>query len=108
VENLVAILRELRAAAGLDVPIVGMTYYNVFAPLGIPMVDARVDALNTLLESTYAAAAAPVADVDGAFKEGGLIANVCAWTWFCTTFDVHPNTTGYGVIAQTFLHVIQS
>jgi lysophospholipase L1-like esterase len=107
-ENLGAILGELRAAAGPDVPIVGMTYYNVFAPLGIPVVDARVDALNALLASTYAAAGAPVADVEGAFEAGGLIFNVCAWTWVCTTGDVHPNVDGYGVIAQAFRDVIQS
>ena len=107
-QNLDAILGELRAAAGPDVPIVGMNYYNVFAPLGIPVVDARVDALNALLASTYAAAGVTVADVDGAFRAGGLIPNVCAWTWFCTTGDVHPNVEGYGVIAQAFLDLIQT
>jgi len=105
--NIEAVLAELRAAAGPDVPIVGMTYYNAFAPLGDPVVNARVDALNALLAATYASAGMAVADVDGAFKDGGLIANVCAWTWFCTQFDTHPNTTGYGVIAQAFLDALQ-
>jgi lysophospholipase L1-like esterase len=105
--NLAAILAELRAAAGPDVPIVGMTYYDVFAPLGDPVVDARVHALNARLEATYAAAGIPVADVEGAFEQGGLIANVCAWTWFCKQGDVHPNVTGYGVIAKAFLDVIE-
>ena len=52
-ENLAAILAELRAAAGPNVPIVGMTYYNAFLPLGDPVVNARVDALNGLLASTW-------------------------------------------------------
>jgi lysophospholipase L1-like esterase len=36
-ENLAAILADLRAAAGPDVPIVGMSYYDVFAPLASPI-----------------------------------------------------------------------
>lgn len=107
VANLAAILAELRAAAGPGVPIVGMTYYDVFAPLGIPLVDARVDALNARLEATYHAAGMPVADVAGAFEDGGLVANVCNWTWFCTVGDTHPNATGYAVIAQAFLRALQ-
>jgi lysophospholipase L1-like esterase len=110
VANLAAILAELRAAAGPDVPIVGMTSYDVFAPLCVSepallFVCARVDAFNATLASTYAADGVPVADVAGAFENDVLpnaAANVCAWTWFCSVGDVHPNTTGYGVIAQAF------
>ena len=47
-----------------------MTYYNVFAPLRDPDVDAGVDAINGILESTYTAAGVPVADVAGAFHNG--------------------------------------
>jgi len=107
--NLAAILATLQAAAP-GVPIVGMTYYDVFAPLGEPLVDARVDAANAAIATTYAAAGIPVADVAGAFHNDDppLAAQlVCAWTWFCTVGDVHPNTTGYGVIAHEFLEVIQ-
>jgi lysophospholipase L1-like esterase len=105
--NLAAILNELRAAAGPDVPIVGMTYYDVFAPLQNAVVDARVQSLNAGLAATYAAAGSPVADVEGAFENGGLIGNVCAWTWFCSYGNTHPNVTGYGVIARAFLDVLQ-
>jgi len=70
-------------AAGPGVPIVGMTYYNVFLPLGDSDVNARVAAANAVLASTYAAAGVPVADVAGAF---GSAERVCAWTWFCTHF----------------------
>lgn len=114
--NLAAILADLRAAAGPDVPIVGMTYYNVFAPLWFDdpatalFIGARVDALNGMLASTYTAAGVPVADVAGAFHNGEYPLSaqlVCAWTWFCSALDQHPNTAGYGVIAQAFLNVIQ-
>jgi hypothetical protein len=62
------------------------------------------DELNGVIAGTYAAAGDPVADVAGAF---GTVEQVCAWTWFCTHFDSHPNATGYGVIANEFLEVIQ-
>jgi lysophospholipase L1-like esterase len=112
VTNLAAILAELRAAAGPGVPIVGMTYYNAFAPLAVdpnPAIQAlgiliaqRVDELNAALAATYAAAGVAVADVAGEFEDPDPVANVCAWTWFCTLGDVHPNSTGYGVIAAAF------
>jgi lysophospholipase L1-like esterase len=66
--DIAAILAELRAAAGPGVPILGMTYFNVFAPLQNPVVDARVDALNARLAATYAAAGIPFADVAGRFR----------------------------------------
>lgn len=48
----------------------------------------------------------PIADVFTAFG-GPAVPNpkLCLYTWFCPqqgTFDVHANTRGYGVIAQTF------
>jgi lysophospholipase L1-like esterase len=109
-ENLAAILADLRAAAGPDVPIVGMSYYDVFAPLCVSdpsllFVCSRVDAFNAILVDTYGAADAPVADVAGAFENDNLVnaaTHVCAWTWFCTLGDVHAKTAGYGVIAQAF------
>jgi lysophospholipase L1-like esterase len=66
--------------------------------------------LNALLADTYAAADVPVADVAGAFENDLLpnaAANVCAWTWFCSVQDTHPNAIGYGVIADAFLEVLQ-
>ena len=109
-QNLAAILEDLKAAAGPGVPIVGMTYYDVFAPLCVSspsflVVCLRVDSLNAVLANTYAAAGVPVANVAGAFDNDDLpnaAANVCAWTWFCSLGDVHANTAGYGVIAQAF------
>jgi hypothetical protein len=46
----------------------------------------------------YAAAGIPVADVAGAFQ-----GHVCAWTWFCTIGNLHPNGDGYAAIARAFL-----
>ena len=109
-EHLAVILTELRAAAGPHVSIVGMSYYNVFAPLDDPSLDAGVATANAVLDSTYTAARVPVADVAGAFHNGEqpLSAQlVCAWTWFCSVGDVHPNT-GYGVIADTFLATVNT
>ncbi len=109
--NLGVILADLRAAAGPAVPIVGMTYYDVFAPLWFTdpatalFVGGRVDDFNAVLDSTYATAGDPVADVAGTFENGiypDSALNVCAWTWFCSLGDVHPNTAGYGEIAQAF------
>jgi lysophospholipase L1-like esterase len=109
--NLGVILADLRAAAGPAVPIVGMTYYDVFAPLWFTdpvtalFVGGRVDDFNAVLDSTYAAAGDPAADVAGTFENGiypDSALNVCAWTWFCSLGDVHPNTAGYGEIAQAF------
>jgi lysophospholipase L1-like esterase len=109
--NLSAILAELRAAAGPNVPIVGMTYYDVFAPLWFTnpatalFVGGRVDDFNAILDSTYASAGDPVADVAGSFENGvypDSALNVCAWTWFCSLGDVHANAAGYAVITHAF------
>jgi hypothetical protein len=77
VANLTAILADLRAAAGPDVPILGMTYYDVFAPLcisdpALAFVCGHVDAGNAALVDTYDAARVPVADVAGAFENDDL------------------------------------
>jgi lysophospholipase L1-like esterase len=115
-ENLTAILVDLRAAAGPDVPLVGMSYYDAFAPLCLAdptllFVCGRVDAFNAALVDTYAAAGVPVADVAGAFENDDLLnaaAHVCAWTWVCALGDVHANTAGYGVIAEAFRQAIDT
>jgi lysophospholipase L1-like esterase len=128
------VLTTLHAAAP-GVPIVGMTYYDVFLGLWVFGPDARsvalhnapvVADLNAQLAGAYQSAGVPVADVFGAFDSlnftetvqtarwGELpvnVANVCRWTWFCDdkhAFDVHANTAGYAVIAQAFLDAVQA
>jgi lysophospholipase L1-like esterase len=119
--NLPTILAQLRAAAGPGVPIVGMNYYNPFLvdwfadPSSLQAHIDELGAFNDLLDGIYAAAGDPVADVQSAFATmdtalvDGVpvdVARVCAWTWNCTSPphgpDIHPNTTGYGVIARAF------
>ena len=68
-----------------------------------------------MLESAYAAAGDPIADVESAFSVTDLtlvdgtplsVLRECQWTWICTPPplgpDIHANSTGYGVIAQAF------
>src|SRR5262249_24107087 len=120
--NLPLILAALRDAAGPDVPIVGMSYYNPFLvqwfsdPTSLqPSIDGIVG-FNDLLESIYAAAGDPVADVEGAFstpdttlQPDGLpldVERICQWTWMCDAAIIHPNATGYAVIAQAFAEAL--
>jgi len=118
--NLPAILTALRGAAGPDVPIVGMNYYDPFLAVvwfqthslaALQIEVASIVGFNNLLEGIYHAAGDPVADVESAFSVtnttlvGGVPFNVireCQWTWICDVGDIHANTTGYGVIAQAF------
>lgn len=119
--NLPVILAALRDAAGPEVPIISMSYYDAFLvvwfsdPAALPAESLGAVAFNTMLESIYAAAGDPVADVESAFSTtdftlvGGIpldVLLICQWTWMCASPplgpDVHPNTAGYGVIAQAF------
>jgi lysophospholipase L1-like esterase len=127
-ENLPTILAALREAAGPDVPIVGMNYWNPNGPavwFATHDLEALADdvagllGFNDFLEGFYAAAGIPVADVETAFSSTDLslvgatpvtVLRVCEWTWICTSPplgpDIHPNRTGYGVIARAFLDVL--
>jgi lysophospholipase L1-like esterase len=120
-QNLAVILSALREAAP-GVPIVGMNYYDpllafwVFGdPAAAQLSGQMVVQVNDVLGSVYGAAGIPVADVETAFSTtdwtfvNGVPLNVeriCEWTWMCSIFDLHPNTAGYGVIAQAFEQVL--
>jgi lysophospholipase L1-like esterase len=132
--NLASILEALQAAAP-GVPIAGMSYWDpflgfwIFGPFGQQL--AKIDeqgfqAMNAGLVSTYQNEGALVADVAGPdffniadftdlvrTKWGVVpvnVANDCTWTWFCRRGplggDIHPNTRGYGVIAEAFETVL--
>jgi hypothetical protein len=128
------IVDALRTAAGPDVPILGMTYYDPLlgfwgtVPHGheIARMDERAwEVFDDGLTSAYEDAGAVVADVATTFRiddfrhtvfvhgRGRLPVNValtCRWTWFCspTYFgDPHANTTGYRKIARTFLRKLR-
>jgi lysophospholipase L1-like esterase len=122
--NFPKILAALRDAAGAGVPIVGMNFYDprlaqswfVEHPgdLGALRVEiANAVEFNNFIESLFAAAGDPVADVEAAFRTTDTtlvgttprdVVLVCAWTWICAPEqDIHANATGYGVIAVAFL-----
>jgi lysophospholipase L1-like esterase len=123
------IVKALSVAAGPDVPIVGMTYYDPFlgywglVPGGRGLARDSQHAwavFDAGLETAYRNAGAAVADVAATFRvddfshtvvvpdRGRLPVNVartCEWTWFCTpefAGDPHANRTGYKKIAGTF------
>jgi lysophospholipase L1-like esterase len=129
--NLPVILAELRQAAGPDVPIVAMNYYQPFVvdwfddPAAGEAAAAGSVVFNDFLEGIYAAAGAPVADVETAFAVTDFtttrrlpgfgpvplsVYNACTLTWMCRQPplgpDIHPNTRGYGVIADAFLDIV--
>jgi lysophospholipase L1-like esterase len=132
VSNLGTIITRLRAAVGMSLRIVGMSYYLPAVAMwrdGLPgqeiaRVSARLTAgYNSLLERVYAESGARVADVFGAFDTADFgdqvtvpgigtvprnVARVCQWTWQCAAPprgpNQHANEAGYWVIARTFLH----
>lgn len=124
------ILAAIREAAGPDVPIVAMNYYNPFlaawlqGPEGQVLAmasSALLTAFNGLLAGIYGASLIPVANVAGAFQSDdftpvpglGIPINVvviCQLTYMCVPPpqgpNIHPNASGYGVIAEAFTAVL--
>ena len=122
------IVDALRAAAGPDVPILGMTYYDPFLGLWGNVPDGRMLArtaqrawvvFNDGLTESYENAGAAVADVATTFRIDDFdhpavvhgrrvplnVALACRWTWFCSEEafgDPHANVIGYRKIARTF------
>jgi len=126
--ELAQILFVLRTAAP-TVPIVGMNYYDPFlaawtlGPGGqaLALVSLEItNQLNVLLGLAYAPFSVPVADVARAYRINdftpvpvfNLPLNVLLelrWTWIgATPPDIHPNQTGYAVIAWAFVKAIEA
>ena len=130
-QNLPVILSTLRAAAGPDVTIVGMNYYNpflasylkgsdgVFLAAGTSLAEYVV---NTIEETDYRAIEARVADVSGAFQSYDFftmkdlpgvgpvpvnVYNICTLTYMCALGDIHANVSGYKVIADAFVAALR-
>jgi lysophospholipase L1-like esterase len=124
--NLPILLQGLRAAAGPDVPIIGLTYpdfvlgdYLSADPstraLAAPSVSSFMDVFNPALQKQYEAVGATFVDVtagSGAYTPfdrtttldpyGAVpvaVARVCELTFFCQYGDGHPTTAGYTLIA---------
>jgi lysophospholipase L1-like esterase len=124
--NLPWILSQLRKAAGPKTLIVGMNYYDPFLAaweLGGNGQALAVQSLatatefNVLLGAIYQVFRVPVADVAQAFRIYNFLpvpgenvpVNVfltLTWTWMAAPPpvgpDIHPNASGYAVIAGAF------
>lgn len=126
--NLERLLPGIRAAVGPDVPVVGLTYPDMY--LGTWLAnrpDAHAiaessqglfrDVLNPALEAEYAAVGATFADITdvtggyGPLPTTGAVPDpvrrVCSLTFYCQLGDVHPTTAGYTVIADQVLRAIK-
>jgi lysophospholipase L1-like esterase len=131
VSNLDTILARLRAAAGPDVRIVGMSYYlpalaewrDGLTGQAVAWVTERLAAgYNDLLDRAYAKSDVRVANVFGVFETSDFsghvavpgvgtvprnVALICQWTWECASPprgpNQHANQAGYAVIARAFL-----
>jgi lysophospholipase L1-like esterase len=131
VSNLTTIMARLRAAAGPNVRIVGMTYYlpalaewlNGTPGQAVALLAERLAVgYNAVLGQVYTTFGGRVANVFGAFDTSNFgdqvtvpgvgkvprnVALICQWTWQCAAPprgpNQHANSTGYGVIARTFL-----
>jgi lysophospholipase L1-like esterase len=127
--NVHALLAGLREAAGPAVPIVGLTYPDVFLGLytskepsqknlALVSVEGFQRLFNPALKTEYQAVGARFVDVTeatGAYTpltettvrhtphSGRIpiaVADICSLTYYCQFQDVHPTTRGYGLIAQ--------
>jgi lysophospholipase L1-like esterase len=127
--NLHTLLAGLRQAAGPLVPIVGLTYPDVYLgldtskdpaqkSLALASVSGFQHLLNPALQTEYHAVDATFVDVTratGAYvplTETTLrpatpygripvaVADICSLTYYCRQQDVHPTTKGYRVIAR--------
>ncbi len=124
--DLRTLVAELRNAAGSDVPIIGLTYPDVFLgnwvyPPGVATpsiatlsVGAFEYLLNPSLQQAYQSAGAHFLDITAA--TGGYIplsttetmapygtipvavARVCGFTWYCSIGNIHANSSGYAFI----------
>ena len=99
---------------------------QAFAMLSVDLIAGTESApgINDLVAGIFDGFGMDVADVETAFQTTSWtppvefppgsgnyvplnVATVCALTWMCTPyFDVHPNTAGYGVMAQAFAEVL--
>jgi len=128
-DRVTQIVDALSSAAGPDVPILSMNYYNPFLGLWglvpggrqLAHADQRAWAVfNETLATAYAGAGATLVDVATRFHiddfettvvvpgRGRIPLNValaCRWTWFCSErffSDPHPDRAGYRRIAHVF------
>lgn len=125
--NLDSILRQVRAAAGDSVSIVGTTYPDILLgnllstdqtlrSLASLSVTAFKSLVNPQLQQAYQAVGGRLVDVTAAFGSYGSLtrttnlppygtipvpaAKICSLTYYCEFQDIHPRTPGYAIIAE--------
>jgi len=126
--NVTVLARGLRSAAGAGVPIIGLTYPDVFLGLWVYppgktdrdlatlSVTAFQSLFNPALKTAYTGAGGTFLDITAAtgaytaltnlttFAPYGTIpkavAEVCMLTWYCSQGHIHANTAGYTFIGQ--------
>lgn len=128
--NLAKLLTGLRAAAGPDARIIGITYPDVLLgnylskdpalkSLATTSVTAFKSLINPALQEAYQAAGGQLVDVTaatGAYKPletttdlppyGTIpvaVAQVCQLTYYCEYKDIHPRDEGYKIISDQVL-----
>ena len=125
------LLEQLRAAAGPDVRIVGLTYPNVILgaylqessrQLAELSVTAFKQFINPMLKRSYESVGGTFVDVTEATdayvpltetttlepygKIPVAVAEVCELTWFCERTDIHPRSAGYRRIAELIVDAL--
>jgi lysophospholipase L1-like esterase len=95
------------SAGSRNADLVLLNYYNPFA-LSCPSSSDFIHRLNDHLVADAAHFRIPVVDVYSAFGgDSGTAANVCTYTWICSSFhDFHPTTHGYQIIATAVQQVL--
>lgn len=130
------IARRLRAAAGRNAQIVGMTYYDPFLQYYLRGGSTNqaiakgsislADQINKSIAVAYANQRVKVADVAAAFQTDNFnqtttlpgygtvpvdVARICQYTWMCAAPpvgpNIHANPAGYRLIANTFARLIR-
>jgi len=124
-DNVCVLTQRLRAAAGPDVPIVGITYPDVILgtwvlgpdhTLAQLSVVAFRSLINPALKDAYASGQGEFVDVTAATGAYGSleetttldpygvipvpVARVCELTYYCQFQDIHARTPGYAIIAR--------
>jgi lysophospholipase L1-like esterase len=126
--NVTSLARRLRKAAGWGVPLIGLTYPDVFLGLWVYppghasstlaslSVTAFKNLFNPVLQRAYGAGGGSFLDVTrdtGAYEPLGrttdlppfgtvpvAVAHTCELTWYCSLGNIHATTAGYVLIGR--------